>query len=733
MFLASFIFSLGYAGENNFRIKNKKRKINDPMSEALFGGKLADDIDFSSKDLIEKVQETKSLVVFVSSSIDESLLDEFLKKEKPCFLFVITPSISEVLRKKIEKQCDTIYVLESETLPFEKVDMLYFLETHEMISGIGILSDADYIFMSCQKSPQGGVELLSFIKEELENQSLKAGTDFGIQAFLNKVIEVEKKAIENEKFEQEVKDLVFDYLAQARDFSNAEEERKVTRCYYKFKKISDETDNPSFKEILNNAMNLSLTHLRKYSEAQKKQQQAPKGTLPPNENRQNSTGKQNQAPSPHESNVHLRVAAASSNSPNQNSQPIVISDEQQSNGQNVVERGPGHSYPQNSLPSSGGKSNISTIGRIIAPPPPQYLASTPNLFIPQLPNQTVKSPSNCSRQDLTKERTPNAQVNKNNTAQCSFDYEGTFLGFTQNGKFAVIEPGDETIRILSVETGKELRVLQGFTQKITSVEFSPSGSTIAVLDGNAVEVWNIITGKKLCTLDHRGKVRVATFSPNEEVIATVSAGKVRAFNAKNGKELLEISCKGLIASFIARIAFSPNKDELVVSHGLTVTVLDIKSKKIARELKHTKQVEDFCFSDRNEIVTIGAYGVKIWAENNISNPLVEFDTIKFSSTRETVVTISNRGNTTKVWDIRTGKLLCRLEQDQKQITIAELLSNMKKIITASDDGTIEFWDAESNRRLHCQKLDGVIERIQFSADEKKIMVATSTAITVVEL
>ena len=101
-----------------------------------------------------------------------------------------------------------------------------------------------------------------------------------------------------------------------------------------------------------------------------------------------------------------------------------------------------------------------------------------------------------------------------------------------NGGGGVLTQGDQvtpldcTVRVLEAETGKELQVFKGHTNRVTSVAFTPDGRH--VLSGSqdkTVRVWHVDTGKEvLCCREHADTIlSLAVSSDGRRVLSAGDA------------------------------------------------------------------------------------------------------------------------------------------------------------------------------------------------------------------
>jgi WD40 repeat protein len=99
------------------------------------------------------------------------------------------------------------------------------------------------------------------------------------------------------------------------------------------------------------------------------------------------------------------------------------------------------------------------------------------------------------------------------------------VAFSPGGTRLASASGDRTVKVWDARTGKELFTLKGHTNWLGSVAFSPDGQRLVSASGDkTVKVWDVQTGRELLTLKDTAKVSNAAFSPDGHRLVTVSSG-----------------------------------------------------------------------------------------------------------------------------------------------------------------------------------------------------------------
>ena len=93
--------------------------------------------------------------------------------------------------------------------------------------------------------------------------------------------------------------------------------------------------------------------------------------------------------------------------------------------------------------------------------------------------------------------------------------------------------------------------------------------------------------------------------------------------------------------------------------------------------------------------------------------------VGFSLDNQKIIIASDENNI--IWDIDSGKELCRLENAPSNIYSVAFSRDGKRIITGDTDNNIKIWDAESGKKLMTLKgHTGFVDEVFYSPDETRI-------------
>jgi WD40 repeat protein len=250
--------------------------------------------------------------------------------------------------------------------------------------------------------------------------------------------------------------------------------------------------------------------------------------------------------------------------------------------------------------------------------------------------------------------------------------------FTQGGVVGGAE--DNTVRIWSVETGRQLQVFRGHALPVGAVAFSNDGHSLTSVGGDAVKVWDVSAGaesrsqktkygstgmEKLSSMpsfsiwgggDKQQKQeaqRLKNFKLSASKMAVSSNGQfaaigqpdkaVKLYDAQSGRELRDLPFKAIPEAENSSLAFSP--DARLVAFGKTSETVSVQEAATGREL----------------------YSINTGFSKTPQR-------VQFSSDGRFLVTATDNNAAMKLWDAMTGQLIRELKTSGDPLSGARVIS-----------------------------------------------------------
>ncbi|KZP12137.1 WD40 repeat-like protein, partial [Athelia psychrophila] len=282
------------------------------------------------------------------------------------------------------------------------------------------------------------------------------------------------------------------------------------------------------------------------------------------------------------------------------------------------------------------------------------------------------------------------------------------VAFSPDGERIASGSYDQTIRIWDARTGKVVAgPFWGHTDYVRSVALSPDGERVASgSNDQTIRVWDVNTGKLIAGPfnGHTNGVSSIAFSPNGELVVSGSYDQtIRVWDSRTG-ELVAGPFNGHSDS-VGSVTFSPDgKCVASGSYDKTVRICDARTGKLVAGpfTGHTDSVSSVAFSPDGGRIASGSGDktICIWDAHTgtlIAGPFKGHAdwvrSVTFSPDGERVAS-GSQDRTVRIWDARAGKLLAGpFTGHASGVSSVAMSPDGEHVASGADD--IRIWDART--------------------------------------
>ncbi|MFB2767930.1 AAA-like domain-containing protein [Pelatocladus sp. BLCC-F211] len=303
--------------------------------------------------------------------------------------------------------------------------------------------------------------------------------------------------------------------------------------------------------------------------------------------------------------------------------------------------------------------------------------------------------------------------------------------FSPDGKTLVSASDDHTVKLWNLQ-GKELATLKGHSDSVYSVAFSPDGKILASASNDAtVKLWNL-QGKELATLKgHSDRVYSVAFSPDGKTLASASRDTtVKLWNLQQHKVTATFKVQSNAVA-VYSVAFSPDGKTIAsASASGTVKLWNLQGKELATFKGHSNAVWSVAFSPDGKTLASASDDdtVKLWnLQGQVLTTFKEHNggviDVAFSPDGKTLAS-ANWDNTVKLWNLQ-GQVLATFKEHNDGVIDVAFSPDGKTLASASRDATVKLWNLQGKVLTTLKGHNASVNYVAFSPDGKILASASS--------
>ena len=256
--------------------------------------------------------------------------------------------------------------------------------------------------------------------------------------------------------------------------------------------------------------------------------------------------------------------------------------------------------------------------------------------------------------------------------------------------------------LYNAQTGAEIALLTGHTDRVNSVAYSPNGATLATASGREIYLWDPTTQQQKATFEDEGGGSLA-YSPNGKTLAVGRRQEVRVLNARTGD--LKFTLSYPEGEWVDLIAISSNGKTLVgsarfSSDEVKIYVWNIRNGKHLRTIStEAHEIHSLAFSPTANVLASGYWGVDridLWNPGT-GKKLVTIqewsESLAYSPDGKKVAI--GRGGEISLLNANTGQVQQTLSGHTNGIYHVVFSADGSTLVSASWDGTIRLWNAST--------------------------------------
>lgn len=289
-----------------------------------------------------------------------------------------------------------------------------------------------------------------------------------------------------------------------------------------------------------------------------------------------------------------------------------------------------------------------------------------------------------------------------------------------------------SICLYDIATGALLQTMEGHTNTIRNAHFSMDGKAIvsSSIWDNTVRVWDSSSGQCLHILE------MDEISPTNALMD--ASGNFIAVHSFSGISVWDIRTKQIIVTYLnhidvdEKIVFSPNGKQFAYMY-VDVHIWDVDSWTMRCQLKgHSKPANFMVYSSDSNYIVTTSYDktARIWdAHTGECLHVLEGhggwpERAVFSNDQTLLATGCGDAHEIYIWEVATGRCLHKLQGDFPRVLWIDFNDDGSRLLSATKDGMLRVFDVANGSCLHVFKGSKVCDNrmiAKFLPDGKRIV------------
>lgn len=299
------------------------------------------------------------------------------------------------------------------------------------------------------------------------------------------------------------------------------------------------------------------------------------------------------------------------------------------------------------------------------------------------------------------------------------------VSFSPDGTIASASK-DNSVKLWNPD-GSYRKNLRGHTSGIYSISWSPDGQMLAsASEDRTVKLWSKEGILRNSLTGHTSSVSSVSFSPNGQIIASASWDKTVKIWKTNGTLLKTLKHSDRVLG----VSFSPD-GQLIATASLdkVITLWRSDGKFIKSWKAHDDAVTSISFSPDSQMIASASADktIKLWRRDSVRLRTLKghsdlIFSITFSPDGEMIAS-GSKDNTIKIWH-PDGTLIETLRGHGNAVLSASFSPDGQTIASASADNTIKLWYRDNQLLKDMTGHDDAISSVSFNRDGE--LIATSS-------